>query len=202
MKPVVFNWIPAQHNSVALLQDLGAAGSLFLNGDNATFKNNNRQITLTSANNLSAVDFTITGTDIYGNPQSEVLAGPNANTVTSVDSYSSVISITTNAAVNQVSVGLGTQGILGTYLYDHYSISCNLGVQAIVTGVIDYSLSYSFNDVPNIYAAAFTPVAEMTDATTSQMANVIQPTRYVYMEINSSNIGGGLVATLIQQGLQ
>jgi hypothetical protein len=181
---------------------LGAAGSLTLNGPNITFAHNNRQITLTSANNLSAVNFTITGTDIYGNAQSEVLAGPNANTVASVNSYSSVTSIATNGAVAQVSAGLGTSGIAGTYLYDHFSIACDLGVQAIVTGTINYTLTYSFNDAPDIYDVGFTPVVAMTAATTSQMANVIQPTRYVYMVINSSNVGGGLVTTLIQQGLQ
>lgn len=201
MRPVVLTWIPAAVNSIALLQDLGAAGSLNLNGANNVFTSNNRQITLTSANNLSAVNFVITGTDTYGAVQSETLAGPNANTVTSVGYYSSVTSITTDGAAAAVSVGLGLAGTVGAYLYNHFSIACDLGVQVVVTGTIDYSLCYSFNDAPTLYDAEFTPVVAMTAATTSQMANVIQPTRYVYIAVNSSALAGGLVATLIQQGL-
>lgn len=47
-----------------------------------------RFVTLTSAANLSGISFTITGTE-----GTEVLVGPNANTVTSVRSYSAITSI-------------------------------------------------------------------------------------------------------------
>jgi hypothetical protein len=205
MRPVVFNWVPAAVNNLALLQDVGAAGPLLLNGPDiqvdGSFSGNVRQVTLTSANNLSAANFTITGFDLYSQPLSEVLAGPNANTVTSVNQYSRITSITVSAPVAAVSVGLALTGVIGAYQYNHFATNSNLGAQVIVTGVITYSLCYSFNEVPNIYAASFTPVVAMTAATTSQMANVIQPTRYVYIRVTASNLGGGLIATLIQQGL-
>jgi hypothetical protein len=56
-------------------------------------------ITLASLGNLSGVNFTIIGTDTHGVTQTEVLAGPNANTVASVNSYSSITSIAAGGAV-------------------------------------------------------------------------------------------------------
>jgi len=202
MKPVVLVWIPRAVDNIALVQSTGAAGPLILNGPNVDFSPNARFITLTSANNNAAVNFTVTGNNLYGVQVSEVIAGPNANTVSGAVEFTTVISVVANAAVNQVSIGLSQEGIAGTYLYDYHAPNSDLGVQVIVGGVINYDLSYSFNDVPNIYDVAYHPVAGMTGATTNQWANVIQPTRYVYIFVNASNIGATLVATLIQQGLR
>ena len=49
------------------------------------------KVTLTSGGNMSGVTVTITGTDIAGNTQTEDIAGPNANTVTSTKFYNTVI---------------------------------------------------------------------------------------------------------------
>ena len=55
-----------------------------------------RFITLTSAANLSAISFTIVGTNRWGDSLTEVLVGPNANTVQSLGVYKTVVSITPN----------------------------------------------------------------------------------------------------------
>lgn len=72
-----------------------------------------RKVTLTSATNQSATSFTIVGFNELGNADSEVLVGPNANTVTSVKVYSSVTSVTPNAtdAVNTVSAGSAANSV-------------------------------------------------------------------------------------------
>lgn len=58
-----------------------------------------RMISLTAiaAGNLSDVNFLISGYDIYGRPQSEILVGPNNNTVNSTKAYKWVASITPDA---------------------------------------------------------------------------------------------------------
>jgi hypothetical protein len=65
------------------------------------------QVWLYSAANLSANSFTIVGLDIDGNAQTEVLAGPDAGSVTSLGTYSSITSITptTTDSTNYVSAG-------------------------------------------------------------------------------------------------
>lgn len=65
-----------------------------------------RRVTLTSAGNASGTQFLISGFDIYGAPMSQQIAGPNANTVATLKTFKSVVSVTplgTNAAT--VSVG-------------------------------------------------------------------------------------------------
>lgn len=67
-----------------------------------------RNLTLTSAGNISAVTFTVTGFDVYGYPLTEVITGPNANTVQGNEAFSQIVSIATSGAVGtNTSVGTG-----------------------------------------------------------------------------------------------
>lgn len=103
---------------VCLLQTLGGAGNLTINGNLANLVNGqvsfiqkgySRQISLTSANDLSARQFTITGMQ-NGITITENITGPNANTVYSAQVYDVVTSISVDGAANAVSVGTGWQG--------------------------------------------------------------------------------------------
>lgn len=65
-----------------------------------------RAVSLTSGSNLSGINFTIRGYDLFGNPQSEILVGPSTNTVNSLKCYKWIASVTPdNTSVNTVSVG-------------------------------------------------------------------------------------------------
>lgn len=66
-----------------------------------------REVTLTSAGNLSAGTYAIVGKDRFGNPQSESITGPNANTVRGKGVYSSITSITPNTTDGAVTVSSG-----------------------------------------------------------------------------------------------
>lgn len=65
------------------------------------------QISLTSSGNMSANEFTIVGLDSDGNDLTVVLAGPDANYVTTNEFFSSITSITPSATddTNEVSAG-------------------------------------------------------------------------------------------------
>ncbi len=64
------------------------------------------KVMLFSGANLSAVNFTITGTASNGTKLAETLAGPNVGEVLSVNSYASITNIQSSAAVaSNVSVG-------------------------------------------------------------------------------------------------
>lgn len=66
-------------------------------------------VTLTSAGNLSAGTFTAVGTDRRGNFLSEVITGPNANTVSGHFLFGTVTSITPNTT-NATTVSAGWAG--------------------------------------------------------------------------------------------
>lgn len=87
--------------AAAATQSGAADYTLKTNVENGVFRNLglSDQITLTSTGNISAVNFTITGTDNSGTVLSEIIAGPNNNTVTSVNFYSTVTKLSCDAAV-------------------------------------------------------------------------------------------------------
>jgi hypothetical protein len=66
-----------------------------------------RFLQLTSTANMSANLFTVVGTDRSGQRITEVVTGPNANTVPSTMQYATIISITPSATdgVNQIRAG-------------------------------------------------------------------------------------------------
>lgn len=73
-----------------------------------------RAITLTVATtNQSGVNFTITGFDQYGQPLSELLAGPNNNTVTGKKAFKQVTNVACSAAVSTNGVSVGTSDTFG-----------------------------------------------------------------------------------------
>ena len=84
-------------NGICLVQ-APPAGAFSLNGALVTnYKIGKRadieyasKLTLTSAGNLSTVSFTIKGEDYTGNVIEEVIAGPNATTVNTVDFFKNV----------------------------------------------------------------------------------------------------------------
>ncbi len=80
---------------VAASQHMTSAVALTLSASPVTFSTS-RQVALTSASNLSAINFTIVGLDDSNASLTEVIAGPNATTIETVNLFSRVISITPN----------------------------------------------------------------------------------------------------------
>lgn len=103
---------------VCLPQTLAGAGNLIINGNLANLSNGqvsfiqkgySRQISLTSANDLSGDQFTVTGIQ-NGVVLTENIAGPNNNTVYSNEVFDAITSISVDGAVNDVTAGTGWKG--------------------------------------------------------------------------------------------
>jgi len=89
-------------------ETLGSAGNFTIDGDQSSAASSslNSFITIASSNNLSAVTFTITGTDIDGTSQQETIVGPSAGaTVTGTKIFKTVTQIASGAAASAVNVG-------------------------------------------------------------------------------------------------
>jgi hypothetical protein len=110
--------------NVAALQTTAGAGALVLTAGAGVTQVNKpgvgnvlqfdvpRAVSLTSAANVSAVNFTVSGFDIYGQPMTQLIAGPNANTVTTLKAFWQVLSVTSSAAVAS-NTSVGTSDVLG-----------------------------------------------------------------------------------------
>lgn len=75
-----------------------------------------RALSLTSSADMSAVNFTARGFDIYGYPVTETIVGPNADTVNFAKALKYVYSITPDATDGTNSVSVGTSDIIGLML--------------------------------------------------------------------------------------
>lgn len=71
-----------------------------------------RAVSLTSAGNISAVNFTVSGYDVYGQPMTQTLAGPNANTVNTLKAFYQVTQIAVSAAV-ATNTSAGSSDVFG-----------------------------------------------------------------------------------------
>jgi hypothetical protein len=136
-----FTWQPVNINAVCALQDVASPGALNLNGDlanNAVLNQVSfieagfiRNLSFTSANNLSAATFIVTGFQ-NGAPVTESVTGVNNNTVYSAYVYDQITSITVNQAVNGIRVGTGDRGyfplipVNTTVNYVNYSVQIYL----------------------------------------------------------------------------
>ncbi len=165
---------------------------------------NATQVTLTSVNNLSGVNFIIYGMDASGTPRTETLAGPNNNTVASLNYWLAVDQIATNGAVTAVSVGNSASSATAWIPVDRNQASFNVGLQCVVSGgAINYTVQTT-GDSP--YSTTVTsdtpftsPVPSLSGASSSQYTNVTFPVRAIRTITNS---GTGVVTTTVFQGLK
>lgn len=72
-----------------------------------------RSVSLASPDNLSGMNFTVSGFDFYGTPMTQTRAGPNANTVNTLKPFYQVLSITPSATDGTHTVTAGQADIFG-----------------------------------------------------------------------------------------
>jgi hypothetical protein len=172
-----------------------------------------RTITISSTDDLAAVNFTISGTNQFGVVTTEVLAGPNNNTVTSVHQYNTITSIVSSGAATNFSIGSGSTGIFQWTRLDTNNIDFQVTIAAEITGTINYSITQtvdlldkyvtagpSFSYVVNTTPISFPVTAGMTAATTNQIYGMTSPAIALQAIVNSST-GGTLTVNILQQGL-
>ena len=111
------------------------------------FPNLARTLTLTSSDNLSAINFTIYGTDQFGNSIFETLAGPNDTTVTSVNKYNTVTSIVSSGVYTNFSIGSGDTGTFQWIKFNTFNIDPNITIAAEVVGPINYSINQTVDSL-------------------------------------------------------
>lgn len=208
-RPVSQYWPAPNEAAVAALQDLTAPGALVLNGTFSkpgvtfSFPGMNRSVSLTSENDLSEANFTIVGATSSGVAVEEVMAGPNGDTVQSVNSYHTITSITCDSAVDGISVGSGQTGYLSWYLYDYNRrFSSYLAIQVVVEGAINYTFGATLEDVSKVEAPyLFDVTADLTNKNANGTGTAVSGLRYYTTTINASDETGSLIVYYMQQGI-
>lgn len=194
----------ADANGICLDQTLGGAGNLTLNGAFASggvaTLDVQRQVELESAGNLSAVTFTITGTDDQGRAISEAIAGPSGGTVATALNFLTITQIAASGAVG-TNVEIGTNGVGASINIpvDVYLSPTDIGLAIVVSGTVNVTVQHTFDDV-------FDPEATLTwfdhptlsAETANADGNLAFPPRAVRLLTNSGT--GTATLTLVQAG--
>jgi len=185
-RPSILTITPADSGTakVAALQTLGGAGNMVLtnggpydatsalDGGGVAYRPIARQLTLTSTGNISGVNFTFTGTDVTGAAQTEVLAGPNNNTVATTKYYRTITTIAANGAVG-TNTSAGTNGLFqtGVVPVDFYTTS---GFTCAVecTGTVTYTVQQCFGPVMDGTAPQFISVTNQTSVAVTSSSPV------------------------------
>jgi hypothetical protein len=155
-QPVVRYWASANDNiaTISPIRDYTGAGNVEINsnlpnspistyGPYVFDANTARSLSFSSVNNLSARNLTITGLgsalDASSNPTqplytaiTDVVAGPNANTIYTTKIWTQIDSITIDGAANGLLVGFGDKGITRFIFPDFDVITWDATVQAAV----------------------------------------------------------------------
>jgi hypothetical protein len=195
-------------NGVCQDQTTAGAGNLLLNGalvgsdpQKSTIYTSTtaQQMGLESAANLSGITFTFTGkgydaNSVWNDSISEDVTGPNATTVETSNYFTEISNIAVDGAVgSNVEIGPVDEAISPIIPIDPYN-SANTGVQAAVTGTINYSVDHTLT---NVLGSSATPdwsdfSADLTNATTTQDGLVSGGMQAVRVVVNSGSDTGAV----------
>lgn len=182
----------ADPNGIAEDQQLGAAGDLTLDGafviDGVAVLDAQRQVTFESAGDISAANFTITGTDDSGNIVTETIAGPNATTVATAVNFRTVTQIAVDASfATDVEVGTNGVGASQEIPLDQNISPFAVSLGLVITGTIDVTSQFTFDDVFADNSGPFTwfDHTDQTNITSNDEAALISAVKAVRLLTNS-----------------
>ena len=196
----------ADPNGIFLDQAPTAGTALTLNGAFATggvaTLDQQRQVELESAADMSGFNFAIVGTDEQGRPITETIVGPNAGvSATSLD-FLTVTSITPDGT-DAGNVEGGTNAIGGSIPIpvDKNVTPTSIGLGLVITGTVNVTVQHTFDD---IWAGASTIFTWFDHPTLAAIAadadgNLAFPPQAVRLLTNSGD--GTCEFDLVQAGL-
>ncbi len=207
--PQTFLWLPQNKEAFCPSQNLGGAGRLSFRKEAISgnpLKGCARNISLTSDQDLSAIDITCEGA-LNGLNVSETLKGPNNTTIETTQLFDRVSGISVSDAVQNLSAGTGTKGRTGWVLFDYQRSFPSLSVQVnLLKGTATYSLVGTLTDTAHKTDGEIPlfPIGDppMTDKTETALTRVVlTPLRYVCVILKESDEDASLEVTFLQQGV-
>jgi hypothetical protein len=217
-RTIEFSFPAADADGICASQTLAGAGALTIDGallDRAATMRGvtrvklpgiQRVVSLTSAGNLAAVNFTVTGYDLFGKAVTQTLAGPNANTVATSEEFHIITGVSADDAVGSaVTVGTGSTGRTNWAIVDRAIQPTSINIALTLTATISVTVKETFDDVNAKIAAGANPTtqddANLAAETTSATGTITAPIAAWYAAINSSSGDGAATVQAIQAGI-
>lgn len=165
--------------------------------------------TADAGDNCSAVTFTVTGTDPDGRAQTEAIVGPNNNTVTGTKYFKTVTAVSASATTGagvQCSCGNAVTSVSRTLRTNLHHPNFAIGMGALVTGTITYSVQHTFQDYPGgdptrvTYPTNWFEHATITGDTTSVDGSYLYPVAALRLRVTAST-SGSVVLDVAHSGM-
>lgn len=203
-RPKSYAWPAPDADGICLAQTTAGAGAFVINGalldKQATMQGVarvvlpgiQRTVSITCAADISAVNFTITGTDLRGAAVTETLAGPDTTPTTAETTaqFATITSVTVDDAVGtNTTIGTGTTGVTNWFTFDYWITPYDVTLQADISGTINYTVRTTNDDVQTDSSPAVTAVSGMSGAVADAAASLTVPWRAVQAIVNSSTDG-------------
>lgn len=211
MRPKTFEMsLQVDADGIAASQTLGSAGDLTLNGaliSNGEYSHTTaQQVGITSAGNVSAVNFTVYGVGYDSNglldeSLSETIAGPNANTVETSVFFKKVTRVAADAAVaSAVTVGPVDEAVSQPIVLDYYDgFPVTLDVTLSTGATINYDAEYTARNVFNATSITWKNHDTLVGQTASATGNITAPVYAVRFAINSGANGDTLTGDVMSE---
>ena len=197
----------ASANNIAQSQSPGA-GAITLNGSTvasgvATL-DAARRVIVTSGGNDSGITFTVTGKSRTGAALTETITGANAGAASTTQDFAAVSSVTHTGTVAGT-VTVGTSGVASSawFVLDHTVTPMNVGIVVTVTGTINFTVEYTYDDPNAPYSGTFPTVlsvAALAAKTANTDGSITTPVRAVRLTQNSFTAPGTASMIAIQSG--
>jgi hypothetical protein len=198
-------------NNIAQSQSPGA-GAITLNGSTVSggvaTLDIARRILLTSGTSDTGITFTITGTSRYGTPLTETIQG-GATTAQTTQDFKTVSSVTHTGSVAGT-LTIGTSGVVSSewIAITPTANPVNIGIGVVVSGTINYTVEYTYDDLQNPTSGLFPTAWSITSGTlTAKAANGDTganpfnfPISALRLTVNSFTNPGNVKMTVIQSG--
>lgn len=204
---VTLAYTAAAANNIAASQSPGS-GAITINGSLATggvaTLDAARRVIITSGGNDTGITFTVNGTNRNGNTLTEAVTGASGAAATTTQDFATVTSVThTGSVATTVTVGTSGVGSSQWFAVDWRANPISIGIGVVVSGTINYTVEYTYDNVNTPYTGTFPTVFSLT-ALASKAANtdssITEPVRALRLTQNSFTNPGTAKMIVLQAG--
>lgn len=201
MRPREFSYTPADNSLNGYANDITGVGPFTMStttaGDNLA-----HLTTIDSAANLSALTFTLTGTDADGLVQTEAIVGPNVATVTGVKYFKTLTTVSASSTLgaNTADIGWNDTAIGPTFPLNWRQIDFQVSLGVDISGTINYSVQHCFESLRDAAPSTLTwwPHATIVSKTADTDGNYASPVTATRLLVNSLTAGATIAFQIIQ----
>src|SRR5262245_4743099 len=167
----------ASANNIAQSQSPGA-GAITLNGSTVSggvaTLDAARRVLITPGGADSGITFTVIGTGRGGQALTETVQGVNnPSTASTTQDFKTVTSVThTGTVASTITIGTSAIGSSEWVVLSTARNPMNVGIAVVISGTINYTVEYTYDDVTAPFTSTFPTVFNITSGSlTSKAAN-------------------------------